>query len=180
MVGLAAIFYMFVFIFAIIGLMRGWARELIVTFSVVLGMFIITVLERFAPFISNTLTSGGSAVPFFWLRTFIIVGLIFFGYQTPNLPRLAGTGKFVRERLQDSLLGLFLGMLNGYLIVGTIWWFMNEAGYPFSMVLPPNDQTEAGRAALRLIEWLPPTWLAGPTIYFAVAVAFVFILVVFI
>lgn len=180
MIGLAAIFYLFVFIFSIIGLMRGWARELLVTFSVVLGMFIITVLERFAPFIPGTLTSGGSAIPQFWLRTFIIVGLIFFGYQTPNIPRLAGTGKFARERLQDSLLGLFLGAVNGYLIVGTIWWFMKEAGYPFSVVIPPNDQTDAGRAALSLIEWLPPTWLQGPTIYFAVAVAFVFILVVFI
>ncbi len=180
MIGLTAIFWMFVIIFAIIGLMRGWARELLVTFSVILGLFIISVLERFAPFIPATLTSGGSARPLFWLRTFIIIALVFFGYQTPNLPKLAGTGKFARERLQDSLLGLFLGALNGYLIVGTIWWFLDQAGYPFELVSAPLPGTPAGDSAIRMISMLPPTWMSTPVIYFAVAVAFVFVLVVFI
>jgi hypothetical protein len=40
--------------------------------------------------------------------------------------------------------------------------------------------TEAGQKALSMIEILPPTWLQPPVIYIAVAVAFVFILVVFI
>lgn len=180
MIGLTAIFWLFVLIFAIIGLMRGWARELLVSFSVILALFIISVIERFAPFIPATLTSNGSTTPLFWLRTVILVALVFFGYQTPNLPKLAGTGKFARERLQDSLLGLFLGALNGYLIVGTIWWYLDQAGYPFPIVTAPVPGTDIGDSAVRMISMLPPTWMNTPVIYFAVAIAFVFILVVFI
>ena len=51
MIGLNAIFWMFVILFGIIGAMRGWAKELLVTFSVILAMFILTVLENFVPVI---------------------------------------------------------------------------------------------------------------------------------
>ena len=117
----------------------------------------------------------------FWLRTGILSALVFFGYQTPKIPRLAESGRFVRNFLQDSLLGVFLGGVNGYLIFGTIWYYMHSCGYPFNFVIPPDAATSAGEAALRWIALLPPTWMMGtPAIYFAVAIAFVFVLVVFI
>jgi hypothetical protein len=179
MIGLSAIFWMYVIMFALIGGMRGWARELLVSFSVILGMFIINVLERFVPFVRDTLpmTAPNSL---FWMRTLIIISLVFFGYQTPNLPRLAASGRFARDRLQDSLLGIFIGGLNGFLIVGAIWYYMNAANYPFAVVIPPVAGTPLGDAALRLLPFLPPHWLGSPAIYFAVAIAFVFVLVVFI
>ncbi len=37
MVSLIVIFWMYVILFAIIGGMRGWAKELLVTFSVILA-----------------------------------------------------------------------------------------------------------------------------------------------
>lgn len=49
MIGLAAIFWMFVILFAIIGAMRGWAKELLVTFSAILAMFIISVITNYLP-----------------------------------------------------------------------------------------------------------------------------------
>ena len=55
------------------------------------------------------------------------------------------------------------------------------AGYPYPFVLPPDALTQSGQTALRWIENLPPAWLmTTPTIYIAVAVCFVFVLVVFI
>jgi len=180
MVGLSAIFWTFVILFALIGMMRGWAKELVVTFSAVLSLFIIALIERFVPFVTTTLESGGSMVPMFWMRAAILIMMVFFGDQTPSITRLAGTGKFVRERLQDSLLGLFLGALNGYLIIGSIWFYMDQAGYPFDLISAPDVNTAMGQAAAELVELLPPNFMAPPTIYFAVAVAFVFVLVVFI
>jgi uncharacterized membrane protein required for colicin V production len=179
MIGLSAIFWMYVIMFALIGGMRGWARELLVSFSVILGMFIINVLERFVPFVRDTLplTAPNSL---FWMRSLIIISLVFFGYQTPKLPKLAESGRFVRERLQDSMLGIFLGGFNGYLIVGSLWFYMNEAHYPFPIVIAPVAGTTLGDAAIRLLTFLPPHWLGSPAIYFAVAIAFVFVLVVFI
>ena len=179
MIGLNVLFIIFVLMFAIIGLMRGWAKELLVSFSVVLSLFITTVLEKFVPFVQNLSTTGDVST-LFWVRFGIMVGLVIFGYQSPNIGRLADTGKFVRERLQDSLLGLFLGAVNGYFVFGSIWYFMDAAGYPFDFITAPVAGTEMGDAAIRLIESLPPQWLGDPTIYFAVAIAFAFVLVVFI
>lgn len=178
MVSLIVVFWMYVILFAVIGGMRGWARELLVSFSVILGLFIISVMENFIPFVRDTLAA--TPMTLFWLRVAIVIALVFFGYQTPNLPRLAGSNRFVRERLQDTLLGVFLGALNGYLIAGTIWYFLDSAGYPFPSIIqqPTGDILTKTQ---QMIALMPPKLLMGsPAIYFAVAVAFVFVLVVFI
>ncbi len=49
MVSLTIVFWMLVIIFAVIGAMRGWAKELLVTFALILSIFVLTVLDKFAP-----------------------------------------------------------------------------------------------------------------------------------
>ncbi len=176
MVSLLFLFWMYVILFAVIGGMRGWAKEILVSFSVVLAIFIISVLERFVPFIRDSIVGTSR----FWLRATIIIALVFFGYQGPNIRVLAASNRFVRERLQDILLGIFLGAINGFFIFGTLWFFLNEAQYPFDLIAAPDPNTVMGKAALDMIKFLPPTWLGSPAIYFAVALAFVFVMVVFI
>lgn len=178
MITLNAIFWMYVILFALIGGMRGWARELLVSFSVILSLFVISVMERFVPFIRDTLPLD-SPDSVFWVRFFILVSLVFFGYQTPKFPRLASSGRFIREKFQDILLGLFLGAINGYFIFGTLWFFLNEANYPFDLIIPPDFTTEIGQAAQQLLNFMPPQILGSPAIYFAVAISFIFVLVVF-
>lgn len=176
MLSLTFTFWLFVALFALVGAMRGWAREMLVSFAVILAMFMLAVAERFVPFVRDTLTGESR----FWMRAGLLGALVFFGYQTPNIPRLAQTNRFVREHLQDTLLGLFLGAVNGYLIFGSIWYFMHDAGYPFPYITAPSAMDSLGQAALKLIPMLPPAWLGTPLIYFAAAIAFVFVLVVFI
>jgi hypothetical protein len=176
-VSLSFFFFFLVVFFAVIGAMRGWAKELLVTFSVILSIFLITVLTRYVPVVYNSFAQPGTTSQF-WLSTIILIVLVFFGYQTPNLPRIGGS-RFVRERLQDTLLGLFLGAVNGYLIVGTLWFFLQQSNYPFDYITPPVAGTPMGDAALRLIPYLAPIWLGVPTIYFAVALSFLFVIVVF-
>jgi len=176
MVSLTVVFWMYVVLFAIIGAMRGWAKELMVTFSVVLSLFIVNLLEQFVP----PLREGIGALPRFWVRTVLITLLVFFGYQTPNIRAIAGA-RFARERLQDVLLGLIIGALNGYLVVGSLWYYMDQAGYPFApFFAAPNLSDPMGQAAEALISRLPPVFLQPPWIYFAVALAFLFVVVVFI
>lgn len=178
MVYLNFIFYCFVILFAVIGAMRGWAKEMMVTASAVLALFIITVLETYVKGISETIAEQGSAGQF-WMRVAIVVILAFFGYQTPNLPRIGGD-RFARERLQDSLLGVFLGALNGYLIVGSIWYFLSQANYQaVSYIVPPDPATVPGQAAIKLLAFMAPAWMGVPFIYFAVALSFIFVVVVF-
>lgn len=179
MISLNVMLVLFVVLFSIIGSMRGWAKELLVVFSVVLALFILTVLEAFVPFFKDIFAKG-TPETVFSLRATIIIALIIFGYQTPRLPQLATSDRFVRHFLQDTLLGFFIGAINGYLIVGSLWYYMHIGGYPFSFVLAPDSTTAIGQEALRWINSMPPIWLAvSPIVYFAIAVCFVLILVVF-
>ncbi len=179
MVYLNFIFICFVILFAVVGAMRGWAKEMMVTASVVLALFLITVLETYVKGLTQSFAEPGSTAQF-WMRVSIISLLAFFGYQTPNIPKLAGE-RFARERLQDSLLGIFLGALNGYLIVGSIWYFLAQADYQaISYIIPPDPSTPQGQAAIKLLAYMPPAWLGVPFIYFAIALAFIFVIVVFI
>jgi uncharacterized membrane protein required for colicin V production len=175
MISLIFTFWMMVIFFGLIGMMRGWAKELLVSFSVILSMAFSRLLERYVPVI-NTLPQDG--VPLFWIRIILLVILVFFGYQTVALPRFAS--KANREKLQDSLLGFVLGGLNGFLVIGSIWFYLNQALYPFDVIAAPVPGTPAGDAALALIPLLAPRLMGEPTIYFAVMLCFVFVLVVFI
>ena len=85
---LTAVFWMYVILFAIIGGMRGWAKEILVSFSVILALAFTALLERYVPFISQILVPEQSSV-LFWLRTSILIILVFFGYQTPNIQRFS-------------------------------------------------------------------------------------------
>lgn len=176
MVSLTFVFWMYVVLFSVIGAMRGWAKELLVSFSVILALTFITLLERYVPFVQNLRHADTTAL--FWLRSIILALLVFFGYQSPNIARFAP--KMTREKLQDILLGIFLGCINGYLIMGTLWFYLHDANYPFPAITAPVEGTLSGNAALNLLKYMPPRMLGVPAIYFAVVLAFVFVLVVFI
>ena len=175
MISLNFAFWLLVVLFGMIGMMRGWAKELLVSFSVFLALAFNRLLERYVPLV-NSLPTDGTAL--FWIRMVIVVTLVFFGYQTVGLSRLAG--KAAREKLQDSLLGFILGALNGYFIIGTAWFYLHQANYPFEYITAPVAGTPMGDIALRLIPMLAPRLLGEPAIYFVVMLCFIFVLVVFI
>jgi uncharacterized membrane protein required for colicin V production len=175
MVTLAFVFWMYVVLFALIGGMRGWAKEMLVSFSVILALTFTTLLSSYIPFIRDMKDTNKEF--YFWLRTIILVMLVFFGYQTPNIERFAA--KMTREKLQDIILGVVIGALNGYLIAGTIWFYLSEASYPFSEVItaPAGDFLKLSQS---MLTYMAPKLLGIPGIYFAVVIAFIFVLVVFI
>ena len=178
MVSLTIVFWMFVIIFAVIGAMRGWAKELLVTFALILSIFVLTLMDKFAPGLVKSLAKDGAA-SLFWLRFAITAGLVVFGYQSVSIPRISASPRLIRGSLQDTLLGLFIGVLNGFLIVGTIWYYLDETKYPLPFITAPVAGTEVGDAALKMIEYFAPAWLGTPAIYFAIAIAFGFVIVLF-
>lgn len=175
MVSLTFVFWMLVILFGLIGIFRGWAKELLVTFSVILSLACNMLLRTYVPGMRELPAEN---LTLFWIRVIVLAVLVFFGYQTVALPRFAS--KAVREKLQDSLLGFVLGAFNGYLIVGAVWFYLAEGQYPFSYIQAPNPATPEGQAALNLLPFLSPNLLGVPAIYFAVMIAFIFVLVVFI
>ena len=178
MVTLDFFFFFMIVLFSIIGSMRGWAKEMLVAFSVILAIFIVSVVEDLVPSLIVQITLAGS-LAYFWVRALLLLILVFFGYQTPNLPKFS-SGKFARERLQDVLLGAILGALNGFLVIGTLWYYMHTAGYPFQPKVVPPIQDGITADAFALVQYLAPNWLRGPFLYVIVALAFLFVLVVLI
>ncbi len=176
MMSLAIVFWMYVILFAIIGGMRGWAKEIVVTFSVILALAFIVLLEHYVPFVRDVLLPQNSSV-LFWLRTIILVLLVFFGYQTPNIQRFSA--KMVREKLEHTILGVVIGAINGYLIAGTIWFYMADAKYPFANIVS-SPTGDVAKIAENMLHFMPPVLLGIPGIYFAVVVAFIFVIVVFV
>lgn len=176
MMSIVYLFWMYVILFAIVGGMRGWAKELLVTFSVILALALNHVIRRYIPIAAGL---GETDVSLFWVRAIVLVVLVFFGYQTViTIPRLAA--RAARERLQDTLFGVILGAFNGYLIAGTILYYMHVADYPFTNVISrPQDPTLL-ETVRQMMLYMPPQLLGEPGIYFAVILAFIFVLVVYI
>lgn len=177
MVSLVVVFGAFVVLFAIIGAMRGWAKELLVTSAVVLGLFINAILENYIePYRMALVTQPGGTQ--FLIRATLIVLLAIFGYQTPRIRAIEA--KVARERLQDILLGFILGGLNGYLLLGTLWSYLHQTGYPTALIIKPEPGSELEMQIADLVTYLPPGLLPIPHVYFAVGIVFVFIIVVFV
>jgi uncharacterized membrane protein required for colicin V production len=177
MISLTVVFWMYVILFAIIGGMRGWAKEIVVTFSLILALAFIALLEHYVPFIRDVLVPQKNSI-IFWLRSIIMIVLVFFGYQTPNISRFSA--KMTREKLEHIILGTVIGAINGYVIAGSIWFYMDQANYPFPIVSAPDSTTAVGKAAMTLLQYMAPRLLGIPGIYFAVVIAFIFVIVVFI
>ncbi len=86
MISILIVFYLFLGTFALIGSMRGWAKEVLVAFSVVLALAFITVIEELIPVLGPFLKSNPSM--HYWTRIAIVLGMTFFGYQSPKFSRL--------------------------------------------------------------------------------------------
>jgi len=173
MVSLPVFFWIFIALFTIIGAIRGWAKELMVTFSGVVAIFIIVVL---LPLVNKSLSEQS----LFWAQMVIFALVIFFGYQTPNFRRLAESGRFIRDTLRDTVFGAMIGAANGYIIIGSLWYYMDKAGYPMTSITAPDPTSAVGQAAEKILAVVPPAFMQGTLIYFAIGIAFVIVLVMFI
>jgi Colicin V production protein len=178
MISLLVVFYMFLGLFSLMGAMRGWAKEMLVIFSVVLALAFIVVMETYIPFVNEFLKINPDIQ--LWFRVGTVMVFAFFGYASPRISRI-GQATEKKERLQDILLGAILGIVSGYMVIGSIWSFINEAGYPADFVIPPSSQWPLGEATLRVLKILPPVWLGQPpTIYIAMVFAFLIVIIVFV
>lgn len=171
MISLNALFYIFVILFALIGIIRGVRKEIVVVVSGVLAVFIIEVIvTKFFPAEDNTKALITNLI--------ILFVLAFFGYQTPANRRLSDTGRFDRSTLSDMLFGGIAGALNGYIFFSSAWYYLAKAAYPFSWISAPDEASEVGLAALKLLENSFPMLVTGPWLYGVLAATVAILLVV--
>jgi hypothetical protein len=143
---------------------------------VILALGLNHIIRRYIPMAQSM---SETDVSLFWMRTLVLLVLVYFGYQTVvSIPHLAS--KATRERLQDTLFGAIMGGVNGYLIAGTILFYMHVADYPFEEVISKPADPALLQTVNQMMLYMPPQLLGEPGIYFAIILAFVFVLVVYI
>jgi len=176
MMSIVYVFWMYVILFGVIGAMRGWAKELLVAFSVILSLALNHVLRKYIPLAANMAETDPSL---FWVRTIILLVLVYFGYQTVvSIPHLAS--RAAREKLQDTLFGGIVGGINGYLVSGSVLYYVHIADYSFQNVITKPTDPNLLQTVNQMMLYMPPQLLGEPGIYFAVILAMVFVLVVYI
>ncbi len=118
-------------IFAIIGLARGLWKELGVTTIVLLSLFtlnfgqklIVERMEEALPSELTTSTPAGTVAAIYYGVTITFAAFIAYQGISLEFPVKKHTGPL------KWLFGFLGGLLNGYLIVGTIWDVCSEANY---------------------------------------------------
>ena len=146
--------------FGVMGYLRGVYREFISTVGILVSLFFLTQFD----WIIGVLVPRMDAGIRFGINAIYIIAFAFFSYQqaaTVFVPsRYRGSrGKISLpefDNWQMKLVGAALGAFNGYLIVGSLWYFMDLLEYPFSgLFLIPRLES----ASANFVTWLPLVWL---------------------
>lgn len=153
MIQLSSFLWLMIGMFAIVGYMRGWTKELVATAGIILALF---ALRQFESILVDPLTNGEQE-PKFLLQATILILIAFFAYQTPPERFIRRRGN-AREGIQEGILGALLGALNGYFLVGSLWWYMDNLEYPLSPYITP---VAPGSASADMVDALPLSWLLG-------------------
>jgi uncharacterized membrane protein required for colicin V production len=176
MIQLSTILYLAILTFGLIGYLRGFDKELVSMAGIVLALFILIQFNGF--FTSLTSGAGNPLRTLFYLQSVILLVVTFYAYQTPpeRLANLSfgGRRRGTRDIIQTRLLGVLAGGFNGYLVFGSLWWFLASKNYPLASILPPQPET----ASASLVSSLPLEWLLdGNLLTLFVIGLFLFVLI---
>jgi uncharacterized membrane protein required for colicin V production len=152
-----------ILVFGIVGMVRGLWKELGVTTVLLLSLFVLKFAWEQIGAKIVVAVPGGLPVPtvqaLYYSIPILIVAFIAYEGFTLRFPIKEMTG------IVKGLFGVFGGLLNGYLIVGTIWDVFNGAKY-FGFEVPLGSTgTHIAIASYltplnnTLVQYLPVTFL---------------------
>lgn len=149
MIELISLVWVFAVLTAIVGFLRGWNREIIVTAGVFLAMF---ALFQFDSLLRGALYVNFSSDQVFLLQLLVFLLVVYVSYQTNT------TDDRDNVRWQNGLLGALVGFFNGYLIMGTVWYLLDINEYPVGGII---QAPSVGSPSYDAIQSLPITILSG-------------------
>lgn len=126
-------------IFGIIGVIRGYGRELGVTTILLLALFVLEFLSESYPApLNRVLQIFAGADParvadaraLLYCAILIIVTFMSFEGETLSFPGKRG----------HLFFDLGSGLLNGYLFAGSLWYYLDTAGWPLLKLTEPFTQ----------------------------------------
>lgn len=157
MVPIELVWFIIVLLFGLIGIVRGYLRELGVTTVMVVALYgIITFEGRVMPLVLRFLPGAGSPSGVAWQSWLWTVGLIFAAFISYHGDTLAFQGKQPSRGTLAVFLNCCSGLVNGYLIAGGIWFYLDRLNYP---LLPMTSDNLSGLAKQLLL--LMPQNLLG-------------------
>ncbi len=116
--------------FAVIGAIRGWNKEIVSTAGIILALF---ALFQFDPLLRGVFLASVPRDQAFFVQIGLFAAIIYFAYQSRTILSRSGPGS--SSRSQNAVLGAVLGALNGYLIWGAVWYFLDINEYPLSPLI---------------------------------------------
>ena len=161
----------------LIGLARGYVKELGSTLIILVAIFILTFFEDQLTGVLTAIGSrfgggddaAGNQLLLSATYSIIFIVIVFGAYAGRTL-NFTGTPA---PPPQGTLISLLIGMLNGYLIAGTLWYYQDVFSYPIGpLVTFENTLTET---ATTLVAYLPPRLFDNP-VYWIVPVAVLLII----
>lgn len=180
MIQLSALMWTMASFFAIIGYLRGWNREIISTAGIVLGLF---ALFQFDTLLRGVLLANVPRDQVFFVQVVFFIIIVYFAYQERAI--IGGgnrrRGDDGRDDLQNKVLGGILGFVNGYLIWGSLWYFLDINEYPLAplVIAPsPGSPSDQARNILPLVLLGGGPGGNGDLLAVAVIVLFVFVLII--
>ncbi len=175
MIQLSTFLWSMIAMFGAIGFLRGWTKEIVATAGIILALF---ASWQFSAILIQPLTQGASPEQIFYLYTGLLLLITFFAYQTPGTAARLSEGRMWssrREGLQERLLGTVIGAVNGYLVFGSIWYYLDVTQYPFA---PFITAPQPGSASAALVGSLPLIFLVqGNLLTVLVIVLFLFVII---
>jgi hypothetical protein len=132
-------FLILVAIWGAIGIVRDYHRELGVTLLLFTGLFALIFVETMFPtkvanllaFVAGPNPGTQAAVQAFFCCGFLIF-MAFIAYQGEILRYPGSTN--------NSFLSWLVGLLNGYLLAGSLWFYLARGQWPLNLVQPPFSQ----------------------------------------
>jgi len=200
MINLLLLFFMSIGLFSMIGYMRGWQKEAIALSGLVGAL---AVLQQFGfeivSFLGLVAPDGATLEQIqeirrqqVYVQAIFFLIIVFFSYQVVTRLADTATGGRLAERLRTGferrIIGMFAGTLNGYLVIGGLWSFIEYlpvpdgyqqliqgAEYPFdpTLILRPAFDT----FAYVFSEFLP-LGVFNPTIWLILFFVTFFIVIV--
>jgi hypothetical protein len=128
MIELYALMWVVATFTAVIGFLRGWNREVVVTAACMLGMFL---LFQFDSLIRGIVLRGLNRDQTFFIQAGVFLLIVYVAYRNRSFTSRGRS----RAISAESILGAMIGFFNGYLIMGAIWYFLDINEYPLDPLI---------------------------------------------
>lgn len=133
-------------VFGIVGWVRGFFKELGITLLIFAALIVVFFADRsLTPRLESMFGSRAGEIAILLYGGILLFGvLIAYQGQTISYQGKDPAG------LEGDIWGILIGLFNGWLVIGTLWYYLNRYGYPIADIKPPLSGL-----AMTLIAFLP-------------------------